>query len=113
MADVNVVVLGGWIGSDPNIINQNQCCVFSLANSTGYGDKKNTLWVEVKSFGKTAEFVRKWLRKGDKVTVTGKISTDTWMTFNGERKCAIEVFANEISVEYCKQMQNSKNVEAD
>lgn len=111
MSDVNVVVLGGWIGSDPNV-NQNQCCFFSLANNTGYGNKRNTLWVEVKSFGKTAEFVRKWLRKGDKVTVTGKISTDTWMTFNGERKCAIEVFANEISVEYCKQMQNSKNIEA-
>lgn len=45
----------------------------NLAVTTGYGDKKKTIWVNVSSFGQQAEFVNQWLKKGSHVMITGEI----------------------------------------
>ena len=47
---------------------------FSMAVTTGYGDKKKTIWVNVSSFGQQAEFVNQWLQKGSLVFVTAEIT---------------------------------------
>lgn len=50
-------------------------CSFSVAADVGFGDRKQTIWVDVTRWGKGAEGLSKHLRKGTSVAVTGEMST--------------------------------------
>jgi len=52
-----------------------EMCSFSVATTSGYGDAKQTLWVDVTKWGKGAEGLSKLLVKGTKVTAIGELST--------------------------------------
>ena len=49
-------------------------CSFSVAGETGFGDRKQTVWVDVSKWGKGSEGLAKILRKGSRVAVTGEMS---------------------------------------
>jgi len=51
-----------------------EMCSFSVGVSTGYGENKATVWVDVTKWGKGAEGLARILRKGSKVAVTGEMS---------------------------------------
>lgn len=48
---------------------------FSIATISGYGDRKQTNWVNCAVWGKRAEALAQYLKKGDKVTAVGELST--------------------------------------
>ena len=50
-------------------------CRFSVAVTTGWGDRKATTWWDVTRWGKGAEKLAPMLTKGTKVAVSGEIST--------------------------------------
>lgn len=50
-------------------------CRFSVAVSTGWGDRKATTWWDVTRWGKGAEKLAPMLTKGTKVSVSGEVST--------------------------------------
>jgi single-strand DNA-binding protein len=50
-------------------------CRFSVAGESGYGDNKQTIWVDVTKWGKGSEGLARTLRKGSRVAVTGEMST--------------------------------------
>ncbi len=52
-----------------------QFCRFTVAVSTGWGDKKTTTWWDVTRWGKGADKLAGFLKKGAKVAVSGEIST--------------------------------------
>jgi len=62
-----------------------------LAVTTGYGDKKATLWLTVTAFGKTAERMAEWLAKGSLVLVHGRLEEQVWQKTDGSegRKLAL------------------------
>lgn len=49
-------------------------CSFSVGVSTGYGENKSTVWVDVTKWGKGSEGLTRILRKGSKVAVSGEMS---------------------------------------
>lgn len=49
-------------------------CRFSVGVSTGYGENKATIWVDVTKWGKGSEGLARILRKGSKVAVSGELS---------------------------------------
>jgi single-strand DNA-binding protein len=49
-------------------------CSFAVATSIGYGDRKETVWVDVTKWGKGAEGLARILRKGSKVAFAGEFS---------------------------------------
>jgi len=51
-----------------------EMCSFSVGVSTGYGENKATVWVDVTKWGKGAEGLARILRKGSKVAVSGEMS---------------------------------------
>lgn len=71
---MNVFTFCGNLGNDcrsnnaggTNVVN------FSVAVTTGYGDKKETHWVECAYWGKGGEAVSSYLKKGQKVVVSGE-----------------------------------------
>jgi len=50
-------------------------CSFPVAADVGFGDNKQTYWVDVTKWGKGSEGLARILRKGSSVTVVGELST--------------------------------------
>ena len=77
--DLNKVMLIGRIGRDPEskTAGGSTLASFSVATSYGTGDKQKTEWHQVTAWEKLGEFAQKYLHKGDKVYVEGRISYNT------------------------------------
>lgn len=70
---------------------------FSLAVDDGFGDKKKTIWVSCEAWEKTAEAVNRFLTKGKRATVVGRLTEDTWEA-NGEKKTKWKVVAERVEI---------------
>ena len=83
---VNKVILLGNLGKDPEVKHTPQgtaVAKFSLATNDRYKDKEGnwqdrTEWHNLKAFNRTAEIVRDYVKKGSKLYIEGKITTNSW-----------------------------------
>lgn len=84
MAGLNKVMLIGNLGRDPEIRYSQQGTAmvnFSIATSEQWTDKntgekqEKTEWHNIKVFGRQAEIYEKYLSKGSKIFVEGKLQT--------------------------------------
>lgn len=66
-------------------------------------------YVDFTIFGKRAEVLAQYLKKGTKVAIQGKLRQDRWES-NGEKRSKLEVIADEI--EFGKPKQQAQQVEA-
>ena len=72
------VVVSGNLGKDATAkFTQagKDFCSFPVAATIGWGDKKQTIWIDVTKWGEGSQGLAKLLRKGTKVTVIGELST--------------------------------------
>lgn len=72
------IIIAGNTGKDAEYKQTqsgSELCSFSVADESGFGDDKQTLWFDVTSWGKGARKLADILRKGSKVKVTGELST--------------------------------------
>ncbi len=105
MSGVNKVILLGRIGKDPEVKhmeNGNMVASFSIATSEKYKDKsgevkETTEWHNCVFWGKPAEIVEKYVKKGDMLYVEGKLKTRSWEK-DGVTKYATEVIGNAIQM---------------
>lgn len=79
----------GKVGKDAVIrkAGANDVVSFPLASDSGYGDRKKTTWVDCSFWGQRAVKVADYIRKGDRIGVTGEVSTrdhegKTFVTLN-------------------------------
>ncbi len=77
-------------------------CSFTVACDAGYGANKRTEWVKVALFGKRADGLHPYLKKGTALTVQGEAKSNAW-TKDGEAKAEIEIFADKITLQGSKQ----------
>ncbi len=71
-------ILAGRLGRDAQhktLQDGTDLCSFAVACDVGYGDRKQTYWVDVTRWGKGAQGLAGILRKGSSVAVTGELST--------------------------------------
>jgi len=61
-------------------------CEFGLAMDSGWGDNKKTCFIDVTVWGKQAEFVGKYFKKGAGIHLEGRLDFDTWEDKNGGGK---------------------------
>jgi single-strand DNA-binding protein len=50
----------------------------NLAVDDGFGDNKKTAWIGVTLWGPTAECASKYVSKGDRLGITGRLTQDEW-----------------------------------
>jgi len=96
MASVNKAILVGHVGKDPDIRSTSSgdtVASFSLATNTGYGENKTTDWHSVSVFGKSADFVRNYVKKGAQVYVEGSIRNRSYVDKGGNKKYVTEIKA--------------------
>ncbi|MBE0364893.1 single-strand DNA-binding protein [Pseudoalteromonas ulvae UL12] len=97
---VNKVILVGNLGQDPEVRympNGNAVANVSLATAESYKDKNTgqmvdkTEWHRVVFFGKLAEIVGEYVRKGSQIYVEGKLQTRKWTDKDGQEKYTTEI----------------------
>lgn len=86
----------GYLGNPPDEIRTvgnkgTSVTRFSLAVSTGWGDRKSTLWMDVTCWGKLAETACNMLQKGSLVYVEGELVEESWDDKNGEKRTKIKL----------------------
>lgn len=100
---LNRVMLLGNLGADPELrVTGNGQAILSLrlATTEGYLDRNNarqerTEWHTVKLWGKRGEALAKFLSKGDRIFVEGRIETSTYEKDN-EKRYRTEIVATNI-----------------
>lgn len=96
---INTIIISGRITKDIELKQTNSgvsVCSFTVANETGYGDNKNTNFIQITAWRKTAEFVSKYFHKGSMVCVEGQLQQRKWHDKEGNNRTALDVIANNI-----------------
>ena len=104
---VNKVILVGNLGKDPEVRHlENGASVanFSIATSENYKDRKTgekvsqTEWHNIVVWRGLAEIAEKYLKKGDKIYIEGKLKTRNWMDQEGKNRYTTEVIADNMTM---------------
>lgn len=99
--NLNKVVLGGRLTADPELkttAGGKSVTTVSLAVTRSRADaagNRQTDFITLVAWNKTAEFISKYFRKGSALCVTGSIQTRTWDDQNGQKRYATEVIVDE------------------
>lgn len=104
---VNKVILIGNLGKDPEIRtieNGTKLARFSIATSENYTDKATgerreiTDWHNIVLWRGLAEIAEKYLAKGQKVYIEGKLKTRTWKDDAGATRYNVDVVADNMTM---------------
>ncbi|MDE3010517.1 MAG: single-stranded DNA-binding protein [Pseudomonadota bacterium] len=107
MASVNKVILVGNLGRDPEVRyspDGGAIANFSVATTDTWKDKatgekkENTEWHRIVFFGKTAEIVAQYLRKGSAVYVEGALRTRKWTDKEGQERYTTEIVGDRMQM---------------
>lgn len=71
------------------------------------GDNQNTDFISCVSFGKTAEFIEKYVFKGTKIAVEGRIQTGSYTNNDGNKVYTTDVVVEQ--VEFAGSKTDSKS----
>jgi single-strand DNA-binding protein len=71
---------------------------FSVAVTSGYGEKKQTTWANCALFGKRGEAVEKYVQKGTQVGVCGEITLRPWTDKEGNQRHSLDVRVNDLTL---------------
>lgn len=101
---VNKVILIGNLGADPETRTTpsgTQVANLRLATTERRKDRDgnwtdHTEWHRVVCFGKTAENVSRFLRKGRQIYVEGRLRTNKWQDRDGNDRWTTEVIADQV-----------------
>lgn len=104
---INKVILIGNLGADPDVRYTASGAAVSninIATTESWRDKESgeqqekTEWHRVVFFGRLAEIVAEYLRKGSQVYVEGRLQTRKWQDKEGNDRYTTEIVANEMQM---------------
>ena len=100
----NSVRLIGHIGEDPKVKKfegGKTVANFSIATNEIYRDQKGekqseTTWHRLVAWGKQAEVIESYIKKGSEIAIEGKLTNRSWDDKNGEKQYMTEILVNEV-----------------
>src|SRR6187549_1255702 len=103
MASVNKVILVGNLGRDPEtrylpsgeaVTNISVATTSSWKDKTSGEKKEETEWHRVSAFGRLAEIMGEYLKKGSQVYIEGQLRTRKWQDKEGKDRYTTEIRAD-------------------
>ena len=103
---VNKVILIGNLGQKPEMrytATNSAVANLSIATTESWKDRESgemrdkTEWHKVVFFGKPAETIEKYLDKGSKIYVEGKLQTRKWQDKDGNDRWTTEIVGNQFN----------------
>ena len=117
MIELNKVLLVGRLTRDPElkyIPSGTAVCEMRIASDRRYYDrnagenKKDTLFINVTAWGKTAEFCNEYMNKGKGIFVEGRLKLETWKDKDGNNRERISINADRVSFGESKAEQGAR-----
>ncbi len=101
---INKVIITGYLGKDPTLdtIGVNtKVAKFNVATNHSYKNMKgetisNTLWHNITAWNKLAVMVHESLKRGNHVTIEGRINYNNYTDKNGVKKVFTEIVLNDV-----------------
>lgn len=99
---MNKVLMCGRLTRDPDVRygeNQKAVARFSLAVDRRFakeGDQITADFFNCTAFGKTAEFIEKYVVKGTKLIITGRIQNDNYTNKDGQTVYSVQILIDEL-----------------
>lgn len=114
MSSVNKVILIGNLGQNPEVKtldDGSKLATFSLATSESWKDKSGerqtkTTWLNCEVWQQQADIVEKYLQKGSKIYLEGKIKIDEYMKGEEKRYATKIVVSNFIMLDSKKDSES-------
>lgn len=104
---MNKAILMGYVGKDPDIryIDSRPCATFSLATTerarrtaAGVEVPERTEWHNIVMFDSSAEIAEKYIRKGTRLLVEGKIRYRVWEDRNTIKHYVTEIYVDSFDI---------------
>ena len=118
MPSFNQVTLVGNLSKDPLLSfleSQTAVCNFGIAVNDSFTNKagtkiENVCFVDCAIFGKRAEALNKYLKKGDPLLVTGKLVLENWLDKENVKHYKHKIQVREFSfIGHSKKGGNDEN----
>ncbi len=100
---VNNVTVLGYVGRAPEVkATQSGALVATFSLATNEKRKKDDQWVDatewhnIVAFGKLAEVIREFVRKGSHLYISGRLRTVSWDDKSGVKRYRTAIHADEI-----------------
>ena len=110
---MNKVILMGRLTRDPEVrygqgANQTAIGRFSIAVDRRFKreGQPEADFFNCTAFGKTGEFVEKYLKKGTKVVVVGSVQNDNYTDKNGNKVYSTQIMVDEVEFAESKNASN-------
>ena len=99
MASVNLAIIVGNLGRDPEVrymSSGDAVANITIATTESWKDKagakqEKTEWHRCVAYGKTAELMGEYLKKGSPVYIQGRIQTKKWTDKEGQERYTTEI----------------------
>ncbi len=107
MSAVNMVILIGNLGADPEVrsfADGSTVCNIRLATTESWKDKATgekreaTEWHRVVLYRKLGEIAGQYLKKGSSVYIEGRLKTRKWQDKEGQERYTTEIEASEMKM---------------
>ena len=117
---MNKVILMGRLTKDPDVRNSGDDSSKAVAKYTLAVDRRfkregeeNADFINCTVFGKGAEFAEKYLAKGTKIVVSGRIQTGSYTNKEGQRVYTTDVIVEEQEFAESKNSSNGQTAGSD
>lgn len=95
---MNIVAASGRLTKAPETSYGGQDGSVAITRFTlAVDDKDGADFINIKCLGRVAEWAQKWLDKGSRVEVTGKIKSGSYTNQHGQKVYYTEVLANTVN----------------
>lgn len=113
---LNEIILQGRLTNDPELKitpNGKYVTSFSVACEREFstGNERETDFINIVAWNKSAEFINKYFTKGKQILVRGSLQVRKYQTQNGENRYATEVVAEKVY--FCGDKTNATQNEID
>ena len=112
---MNVVCLMGRLTTDPELkttANGNSVTSFTLAVDRAYtpkGEDKKTDFIDCVAWQNTAEFITRYFRKGQRMSVKGELNKRTYTASDGGQRSVYEVKVD--NAYFCESKNNTPAIQ--
>lgn len=113
---MNKVQLIGRLTKDPDLRytkSNTPVASYTVAINTGYGEKQQTDFINVTTWGKSGEFVSNYFKKGQAIGIVGRLRSYNYEDKDGNKRYSTEVVTEDIEfIGDKKQEERNEEIEA-
>lgn len=105
---MNKITVAGILGKDSEIrYTQSSDPVLDFSIADSQVKEKPTIWWNCQLWGKRAEYLKEYLKKGQPVTVCGSVIMNEYTNKAGEKKQGLKIRVDDIALQGKKPEQQS------